>query len=146
MADVPTPRNAGGDSGANGGGVPTVASTITVPPSPPSEQPGGAEGGEWDLLVSKVRDWFASGQAATLWAQSRTPVVALAALVAVLMVLRVYGALIDAIDSIPLLPGLLELAGVIWLLRYGVPRLVRSSDRQHLVDGLRSRWDAFRGR
>lgn len=137
MADAPTPSNTGG--------IPTVASTITVPPSAPSGQPGGAEGGEWDLLVSKVRDWFASGQAATLWAQSRTPVVALAALVAALVVLRVYGALIDAIDSLPLLPGLLELTGVIWLLRYGAPRLVRSSDRQQLVDGLRNRWEAFRG-
>lgn len=137
MADAPTPSNTGG--------IPTVASTITVPPSAPSGQPGGAEGGEWDLLVSKVRDWFASGQAATLWAQSRTPVVVLAALVAALVVLRVYGALIDAIDSIPLLPGLLELTGVIWLLRYGAPRLVRSSDRQQLVDGLRNRWEAFRG-
>ena len=137
MADAPTPSNTGG--------IPTVASTITVPPSAPSGQPSGTEGGEWDLLVSKVRDWFASGQAATLWAQSRTPVVALAALVAALVVLRVYGALIDAIDSIPLLPGLLELTGVIWLLRYGAPRLVRSSDRQQLVDGLRNRWEAFRG-
>ena len=136
MADAPTPSNAGSESG----GVPTVESSITLPPSAPED------GGEWELLVSKVRAWLASGAAATLWAQSRTPVMALAALVGVLMVLRVYGALIDAIESIPLLPGLLELVGVVWVLAFGVPRLVRSSDRQQLLGGWRSRWDAFRGR
>ncbi len=134
MADAPTPSN-----------QPTVASTITLPPVPPTEA-GAAEGGEWELLVSKLRDWFASGEAAVLWSQARTPLVALAALIALLMVLRVYGALIGALESIPLLPGLLELAGLIWLLRFGVPRLVRRSDRQAVVDGLRSRWQAFRGR
>lgn len=142
MADAPSPSNIA----AEPGGVPTVANTITVPPSVPAEQPSSGEGGEWELLVSKVREWFASGQATTFWAQARTPLVALMALVGVLMVLRVYGALLGAIESIPLLPGLLELVGVIWVLRYGVPRLVRSSDRQQLVDGLRNRWQSFRGR
>jgi hypothetical protein len=142
MAETPTSSNAGSE----GGGVPTVESSITLPPRTPAHEPGEAEGGEWELLVGKVRDWFASGQAASLWAQSRTPLVALAALVATLMVLRVYGALIQAIESIPLLPGLLELVGVIWVVRFGVPRLVRSSDRNQLVGSLRSRWEAFGGR
>jgi hypothetical protein len=133
---------------SSSGSEPTVASSVTVPPLVETEQPKtpAEEGGEWDFLMAKVTTWFASGQAAALWGQARTPVVALAALVAVLMVLQVYGALIQAIDSIPLLPGLLELVGVIWVLRYGVPRLLRSSDRQQLVEGVRSRWQAFRGR
>ena len=33
--------------------------------------------------------------------------------VALLLVLRIYGALLAVLDSIPLLPGLLELAGLI---------------------------------
>lgn len=142
MADAPT---SSGQPSGQPGGQPTVATTITLPPVPPSEA-GAAEGGEWELLVSKLRDWFASGEAAALWSQARTPLVALAALIALLMVLRVYGALIGALESIPLLPGLLELAGLIWLLRFGVPRLVRSSDRQALLEGLRCRWQAFLGR
>ena len=123
-----------------------MSTTITVPPSVAAEQPSSGEGGEWELLVSKVRAWFASGQATAFWAGARTPLVALAAVVGVLMVLRVYGALLGAIESIPLLPGLLELVGVIWVVRYGMPRLVRSSDRQQLVDGLRNRWQTFQGR
>lgn len=136
MADAPTPSD-------QPSGQPTVATTITLPPSAPSEASQGDQGGEWELLVSKLRDWFASGEAAALWSKARTPLVALAALIALLMVLRVYGALIDALESIPLLPGLLELVGVIWMLRFGVPRLVRSGDRQALLDTLRSRWQAF---
>ena len=125
--------------------VPTVATTITVPPSAPATPPTSGEGGEWELLVAKVRQWFASGQARTLWEQARTPVVILAALVATLMVLRVYGALIQAIESMPLLPGLLELVGVIWVLRVGAPRLLRRTDREQLVANLRRRWQGLRG-
>ena len=145
MADATPFSTTASGSSPSGGGVPTVESSISLPPSQPAHQAGSSEGGEWELLVSTVRDWFASGQAASLWAQSRTPVVALIALVAALMVLRVYGALINAIDSTPLLPGLLELVGVVWVVRFGVPRLLRSSDRQQLVDGVRRRWQAFRG-
>lgn len=143
MADATSPGSAEGAAG----GVPTIESSITVAPSPsPGAEPsGGDEGGEWNLLVNQVREWFASGAAAALWQQARTPALALAALLAGLMVLRVYGALINAIDAIPLLPGLLELVAVIWLLRRGVPRLVRSQDRQQLLDGLRRRWQAFSG-
>ena len=146
MADAPNPSTGAAQAAAESGGVPSVASTTTVPPSVPAGQPGAGDGGEWELLVSKLRAWFTSGAAAAFWARTRTPLVALAALVGLLMLLRVYGALVGAIDSVPLLPGLLELVGVIWVLRYGVPRLVRSSDRQQLLEGLRSRWQSFRGR
>lgn len=147
MADAPTPSGQPGTHpGTQPTSQPTVASTITLPPSAPPAANEDGEGGEWELLMSKVRDWFASGEAAALWSQARTPLLALAALIVILMVLRVYGALIGALEGIPLLPGLLELVGVIWILRFGVPRLVRSSDRQALVDGLRSRWQAFLGR
>lgn len=133
-------------AGSQPGGTPTVASTITVPPAAGGGQPEPGEGGEWDLLVSKLRHWLSSGQAAALWHQARTPLVLLGALVALLMVLRVYGALIGAIDGIPLLPGLLELTGLLWLAIHGAPRLLRSSDRQELAAGLRRRWQAFQGR
>ncbi len=140
MADAPTPSD---QPNGQPSSQPTVATTITLPPSLPAD---ANEGGEWELLVGKLRDWFGGGEAAALWSRARTPLVALAALIALLMGLRVYGALIDALESIPLLPGLLELVGVIWMLRFGAPRLVRSSDRQALLDGWRSRWQAFQGR
>lgn len=125
-----------------------VAATIEVPPlaAPPAADAPAGEGGEWELLTGQVRAWLESGQLEKLWAQARTPVTALAALIALLVVLRVYSALLGAIDSLPLVPGLLELVGVIWLVRKGVPKLVRNSEREQLISGLRQRWQSFLGR
>jgi len=38
------------------------------------------------------------------------------------------------------------LAGVVWVVRYGVPKLLRSSERERLLGGLSQRWKAFRGK
>jgi hypothetical protein len=125
-----------------------VAATIEVPPlaaTRAAEAPAG-EGGEWELLTGQVRAWLESGQLQKLWAQARTPLTALAALIALLVVLRVYSALLGALDSLPLVPGLLELVGVIWLVSRGVPKLVRNSEREQLMGGLKQRWQAFLGR
>lgn len=124
-----------------------IAATLEVPPLAASQAPGGAggEGGEWDLLVSKLGTWLASGQLQQIWQQTRLPLMALATLVGVVLLLRLYGALLGAIEGLPLVPGLLELVGLIWLLRHGAPKLVRSQDRQQLITGLKQRWRAFRG-
>ncbi|WP_411871346.1 CAAD domain-containing protein [Vulcanococcus limneticus] len=118
---------------------PSVATTIEVPPLEPGE------GGEWELLVAKVRQWLASGQLRELFNTARTPLTLLAYLVAAVLVLQIYAALLDVLEDIPLVPGLLELVGVITVVRFALTRLVRSSDRQQVVDGLKSRWNAFRG-
>jgi hypothetical protein len=123
---------------------PAVAATLEVPPLETAVPPAG-EGGEWDLLVSKLRDWLASGRMQEIWSQARNPLTALAALLALLVVLRIYGALVGALESLPLVPGLLELAGLIWLVRYGLPKLVRSRDRQQLLDGIKDRRKDFLG-
>lgn len=127
---------------------PVVAATLEVPPlEPPAAAAleSASEGGEWDLLVSKLGDWLASGRMQQVWSQARNPLTALAALVALLVVLRIYNALVGALDSLPLVPGLLELAGLIWLVRYGLPKLVRSRDRQQLLDGIKDRRKDFLG-
>lgn len=119
-----------------------VAATLHVPAS----GEGVAEGGEWELLLGKLRDWFASGQPQEQFNRYRSPIQLLGVLLAIVVVLRIYGALLGAIDSLPLVPGLLELAGVIWLSRFAATRLVRSSDRQELIAELQQRWQSFRGR
>jgi hypothetical protein len=137
---------------------PSVATTLLVEPLESTPAPlataggagasssGDAEGGEWELLLQKLRHWLNQGELQSLWAQAQRPVTALATLVAILLVLRVYTAVLGAIDSLPLVPGLLELAGVVWLVRYGVPKLLRSSEREQLLGGLNQRWKAFRGK
>ena len=124
--------------------VPTVVSTLEVPAL---ERPSGgdAEGGEWDLLLDKLRQWIASGQLQQIWQTSRTPLTAAAGLIGLLLVLRIYGALLGVLDSLPLLPGLLELAGLVAVVRFSLSNLVRSSDRGKVIANVKGRWAAFRG-
>ncbi|MGL6134766.1 MAG: CAAD domain-containing protein [Prochlorococcaceae cyanobacterium] len=125
---------------------PTVETSTTVPPlggaTPPT---GDGDGGEWNLLVEKLQQWWRSGELQSLWQQAKTPLTLGLALITVLMVLRVYAGLLSAINSLPLVPGLLELVGVIWGVRYGLPKLIRRSERERLLDGLQQRWRSFRG-
>lgn len=136
---------------------PQVASTVAVPATPAtpapivaaapaSDSPSGDGGGEWDLLVSKVQGWLASGQLQEQWQAARTPLSLLAGLIALLLVLRIYGALLAVLDSIPLLPGLMELAGLVAVAQFALTKLVRSNDRRQVIDGVRQRWQSFRGR
>jgi hypothetical protein len=96
--------------------------------------------------VSKVQNWLASGQLQQQWQAARTPISLLAGLIALLLVLRIYGALLAVLDSIPLLPGLMELAGLIAVVQFTLTKMVRSSDRRQVIDGVRQRWQSFRGR
>ena len=120
---------------------PAVAATVHVPAAPATAEGGG----EWDLLVTKLREWIGSGRLQDMLVKYQAPLRAVALLLALVLVLRLYSAVIGAIDSLPLLPGLLELAGVIWLSRFAASRLVRSSDRQQLIASREQRWRAFRG-
>ena len=124
--------------------MPSVANTIEVPASAPGGGTSG-EGGEWELLLEKLRQWIGSGQLQEQWQASRTPLSLLAGLIALLLVLRLYGALLAVIDSLPLLPGLLELAGLIAVVQFSLTRLVRSEERRSLIQGLQQRWKSFRG-
>ncbi|WP_398331002.1 CAAD domain-containing protein [Vulcanococcus sp.] len=127
--------------------IPTVASTLEVPASPQVAIPAAdQDGGEWELLVEKVRTWISSGQLHEQWQSARTPLSLLAGLIAVLLVLRVYSAVLGVLDSIPLLPGLLELAGLVAVVQFSLTRLVRSNDRREVIEGVKQRWQSFRGR
>jgi hypothetical protein len=127
--------------------IPTVASTLEVPASPQLATPAAdQDGGEWELLVEKVRTWISSGQLQEQWQSARTPLSLLAGLIAVLLVLQVYSAVLGVLDSIPLLPGLLELAGLVTVVQFSLTRLVRSNDRREVIEGLKQRWQSFRGR
>ena len=126
--------------------TPQVASTTDVPASPTAVAASNeGEGGEWELLVEKVQQWIGSGQLQQQWQTARTPITLVAGLIGLLLVLRIYGALLGVVESLPLLPGLLELVGVISVVRFSLTRLVKSDDRHQVIDGLKQRWDSFRG-
>ena len=127
--------------------VPTVATTIDLPARGEGTAAWAAgEGGEWALLLSKLQAWLGSGQLQAQLQAARTPLTLGAGLIALVVVLQLYGALLGVIGSFPLAPGLLELVGLIAVIRFGLTKLVRSQERQALIEGLQQRWKAFRGK
>jgi len=119
-----------------------VAASLSVPPL--DEEPG--PGGEWELLVSRVQGWLGSGEPQQKWQKIRGPLKGAAILIGVILALRVYSTAVHTIDSIPVVSGLLELAGLIASLQFVVSRLVRARDRDQVIGQLKSRWQDFRGR
>ena len=140
MDDVPGPATSPAASAEAAASplAPGVERVLEVPAQ-------GDQGGEWDLLLAKLRAWWSSGDPQALWQRLVKPLGGGLTLVLVLLVLQVYGAVVGTLESIPLLPGLLELVGLIWLLRHGLPRLLRRQDRDALMSDLSSRWKTFRG-
>lgn len=127
-------------------GEPRVAATLEVAPLPPGEAGSArAEGGEWELLLGKVKAWLEQADLPGQWERLGGPLRGLGVLLGLLLVLKLYVALLDTLDDLLLLPRLLQLVGLIVLLRFSVTRLTRSSDRQVIREDWKRRWDDFRG-
>ncbi len=125
---------------------PGITATLEVPPLEGSAETGGEGGGEFDLLLQKIKDWLGSGELQAQWQRFRGPLKGLAILIGVVLLLRVYASLIGTLDSLPLVGGLLELVGLIAALRFTATRLVRKSDRDQVFTDWSRRWNDFRGR
>lgn len=124
---------------------PLLAEIIEIPPRSGSEDAAASEGGEWELLLSQLRDWLQTLRLQEKIQELRRPLTLAAWLIGLVVVLRVYAAVIGTLDRLPLLPGLLELVGVIAVVRFAAANLVRSEQRQALLQQLGDRWKAFRG-
>jgi hypothetical protein len=122
-----------------------IASTLSVPPLE-GEARGEGGGGEFDLLISRVSAWLREQDLPARWEKLQGPLRGLALLLLALVLLRLYGALIDTLDSLPLVPRLLQLVGVIVLVKFSVTNLVRTSDRERLISSWQQRWTTFRGK
>ncbi|MCP9858475.1 MULTISPECIES: CAAD domain-containing protein [unclassified Cyanobium] len=125
---------------------PGIVATFEVPPLEGSADPTSEGGGEFDLLLQKIKDWLSSGELQAQWQRFRGPLKGLAILIGVVLLLRIYASLIGTLDSLPLVGGLLELAGLIAVSRFTVTRLVRKSDREQVFADWSRRWNDFRGR
>jgi hypothetical protein len=121
---------------------PVITSTVTIP----AQEASTDEGGEWDLLVEKIKAWIDSNQLGSLWVQAQLPLRLIGGLILFVIVSTVYSGILGTINKVPLAPGLLELTGVIWLLNYARCNLVRSSDRKRVIDALGSTWNKVVGR
>ena len=110
----------------------------------PGQEDPGQDGGEWQMLTTKLADWAASDAPQTLWQQLQSPLKALAILLGALFVLRLYAAVLGALEGVPLLAGLLELTALVWIARHVAPALLRREERQTLIDQLNQRWQRLR--
>jgi hypothetical protein len=121
---------------------PVITSTVTIP----AQETSTDEGGEWNLLVEKIKAWIDSNQLGSLWDQAQLPIRLIGGLILFVIVSTVYGGILGTINKVPLAPGLLELTGVIWLLNYARCNLVRSRDRKRVIDAVESTWNKVVGR
>jgi hypothetical protein len=147
MADLPEPWH-GSIAPAE---EPSIAASLEVPPLPVGSPPAdGESGGEWEMLTTKLREWFGDGEPQKLLDRIGGPLKTVAYLLALLLLLRVYRSVVGTIDGIPLVSGLLELVGLIALVRFCLLRLVRRSEREevlgndHCFDAVISAYTAFR--
>jgi hypothetical protein len=123
--------------------TPTIASTLEIPPAPGATP---AEGGEFDLLVEKLRAWFAEADIGGHWQKLRGPLKGFALLLVAVLALRLYARVVGTLDGIPLVSGLLELTGLIYLVWFSSTRLVRTSERERVLAEWKQRWQSFSGR
>ena len=126
---------------------PVIASTVSIPAQKSTGQEGSqSDGGEWELLVGKVKDWLEQNDLAELWTKAQLPLRVVGGLIVFSLVSTVYSGVLNTINSIPLVPGLLELAGVIWLVNFALRNLIRNSDRDNFIKNVRSTWSHVTGR
>ncbi|MCP9785684.1 CAAD domain-containing protein [Cyanobium sp. N5-Cardenillas] len=125
---------------------PGITAIVDVPPLEGSPDPAADGGGEFELLLQKIRDWLGSGELQAQWQRFRGPLKGLAILIGVVLLLRVYTSLIGTLDSLPLVGGLLELVGLIAAVRFTITKMVRKSDREQVFTDWSRRWNDFRGR
>ena len=122
---------------------PGIATSIVVPPLPAGE---AGDGGEWDLLRSKVSTWFDGADLQGRWESLGGPLRAAGLLLAAVVLLRLYSALLETLGDLPLVPRLLQLVGLLSVARFALAKLVRSSERERILTSWNQRWNDFRGR
>ena len=110
-----------------------------------STEDTSSDGGEWDLLSSKVRQWWNDNNLVELWQRSRRPVFLVIGLIGLILLIRIYSGILAAIGSIPLAPRLFELVGIGWVIWFSTTRLIRSEERKALIANVGGIWSAFRG-
>ena len=119
-----------------------IASTVSIPAQDDSDD----EGGEWEMLLGKVKNWYDSNNFAELWTTAQLPLRVVGGLIVFILVAKVYSGVLNTIDGLPLAPGLLELAGLIWLVNFALRNLIRNSDRDKLFESIQSTWSRITGR
>ncbi len=124
--------------------TPSIVERVSVPETP-SLSDADDEGGEWEVLSTKVKEWIEDRDLADQLQRLRQPLLIAAGLVLFILVLRIYGGILAAIATVPLAPRIFELIGVIYATWFATTRLVLSEERRKISAGLGDLWRTVRG-
>ena len=124
--------------------TPSIVERVSVPETP-SLSDADDEGGEWEVLSTKVKEWIEDRDLADQLHRLRQPLLIAAGLVLFILVLRIYGGILAAIATVPLAPRIFELIGVIYATWFATTRLILSEERRKIGAELGDLWSSVRG-
>lgn len=123
---------------------PSIAERVSVPARVPADS-SSEEGGEWDLLSNRIKQFFEANNPQDQWQSLRQPLFLLGGLIALILTLRIYGGILDAIATVPLAPRLFQLVGTFYAGWFAATRLVRAEERKRISANVQDLWSSLRG-
>ena len=123
---------------------PSIAERISVP-AQASEDSSEEDGGEWDLLSSRIKQFFEANNLQDQWQSLRQPLFLLGGLIVVILTMRIYGGILDAIATVPLAPRLFQLVGAFYAVWFAATRLIRAEERKKISANVNDLWTSLRG-
>ena len=123
---------------------PSIAERISVP-AQASADSSEEDGGEWDLLSNRIKQFFEANNLQDQWQSLRQPLFLLGGLIVVILTTRIYGGILDAIATVPLAPRLFQLVGTFYAVWFAATRLIRAEERKKISANLNDLWTSLRG-
>ena len=123
---------------------PSIAERISVP-AQASADSSDEDGGEWDLLSNRIKQFFEANNLQDQWQSLRQPLFLLGGLIVVILTMRIYGGILDAIATVPLAPRLFQLVGTFYAVWFAATRLIRAEERKKISANLNDLWTSLRG-
>jgi len=123
---------------------PSIAERISVP-AQASADSSEEDGGEWDLLSNRIKQFFEANNLEDQWQSLRQPLFLLGGLIVVILTMRIYGGILDAIATVPLAPRLFQLVGTFYAVWFAATRLIRAEERKKISANVNDLWTSLRG-
>ena len=123
---------------------PSIAERISVP-AQTSADSSEEDGGEWDLLSNRIKQFFEANNLQDQWQSLRQPLFLLGGLIVVILTMRIYGGILDAIATVPLAPRLFQLVGTFYAVWFAATRLIRAEERKKISANVNDLWTSLRG-
>jgi hypothetical protein len=123
---------------------PSIAERVSVP-AQTSADSSQEEGGEWDLLSNRIKQFFESNNLQDQWQSLRQPLFLVGGLIVLILTIRIYGGILDAIATVPLAPRLFQLVGTFYGAWFAATRLIRADERKKISANVQDLWRSLRG-